>query len=315
VSENRIPQFASPLPKTQPIPAGGFKGNVSPDDVIRDLRQLPSTAKILPKLLEILRDDQASMGDVVSLIKIDPGMAARVLQIGNSAYYSPSHAARCPTMEDAVYRVGLVKVYELVAYAATAQLLMRPLRSYRMEADAVWQASVTCALAAERLARHVDVDFNAAYTAGLLHVVGIVAMDTWAATQELPPQFLNGGLPNETTESEKSLLGFTNSSVAGALLKSWSFPASIIEPIRWQFAPASAGGHKKMAALVHTAKWLRDAVHVEAEKPLPAAPDPAILDILKLEPADLEASLDEVKDAFLKASLLLADPADSGTEV
>lgn len=284
------------------------------EDVIRDLRQLPSTPKILPKLLEILRDDQASMGDVVSLIKIDPGMAARVLQIGNSAYYSPSHAARCPTMEDAVYRVGLVKVYELVAYAATAQLLMRPLRSYRLEAEAVWQSSVTCALAAERLGRHVDVDFNTAYTAGLLHAVGIVAVDTWAATQESPIYFLNAQLPNETTESEKSLLGFHNAAVAGTLLKTWAFPASILEPIRWQYAPTLAGPHKKMAALIHTAKWLRDAVHVAAEQPLPPAPEPAILGLLQLEPADLEASLDEVKDAFLKASLLLAEPGEAGAE-
>jgi HD-like signal output (HDOD) protein len=285
---------------------------MSPEEIIRDLRQLPSTPKVLPKLLEILRDDQASMGDVVSLIKIDAGMAAKVLQIGNSAYYSPSHAARCPTMEDAVYRVGLVKVYELVAYAATAQLLMRPLRAYNMEAPYVWQISVTCALAAERLARHVDVDFNTAYTAGLLHAIGLVAVDTWASTLESPLHFLNGGLPNETTDSEKSTVGFTNAAVAGSLLKTWAFPTAIIEPIRWQYAPSSAGAHKKMAALIHTAKWLRDAAHVEAEKPLPAPPDPAILALLKLEPSDLEASLDEVKDAFLKASLLLAEPADNG---
>ena len=312
VSESRPPSDFH-VPKMQPSPANNPKGLLGPDDVVRDLHQLPSTPRVLPRLLELLRDDRASMSDVVSLVKVDAGMAARVLQIGNSAYYSPSHAARCPTMEDAVYRVGLVKVYELVAYAATANLLMRTLRAYRLGPERMWQISVTCALAAERLARLVEADANTAYTAGLLHAVGFVAIDAWAQHGGSRMQFLDGGLPGETTESERSLLGFTNAEVAGSVLRLWVFPPSIVEPIRWQYDPLEGGAHKKMAALLHAAKWLREAVHVAAEKPLPAVPDPGILELLRLKPEDLEGLLPEVKEAYAKACLLLAEPANGGS--
>ncbi len=283
---------------------------LTPEDIIRELGQLPSGPKVLPRLLDVLHDDRASLEDVVKLVRIDSAIAARVLQIANSAYYTTSQSSRCPTMEDAVYRVGLVKVYELVAYAVSTQLLMRVLRSYQLEPEVVWQMSVTCGLAAERLATRVDADFNHAYTTGLLHSVGLVAIDAWAQAQAKPMRFINTGLPEETTASEKRLLGFNNATVAATLLRNWGFPSLIVEPIRWQYAPAFASGHRRMAALLHAAKWLRDAVHTPPDKALPAAPDRAILDLVPLEPADLEAMLGEVKDGFLRASLLLADPEE-----
>src|SRR5579885_3690922 len=145
------------------LPAESQPELLGPDDVVRELRHLPSAPRVLPRLLEILRDDRASIDDVVALIRVDAGMASRVLQIANSAYYSGSHSSRCPTMEEAVYRVGLVKVYELVAFAATAQLVMRDLRTYNLTPEDMWQRSISCAIAAERLATRVDTDFNSAY--------------------------------------------------------------------------------------------------------------------------------------------------------
>lgn len=280
---------------------------LGPDDIVRELPQLPSAPKVLPRMLEILRDDRASMEDVVTLIKIDPGMASRVLQIANSAYYTSSAASRCPTMEEAVYRVGLVKVYELVAFAATAQLLMRTLRTYDLSPEEIWRRAVSCALAAERLAARVDADFNSAYTAGLLHGIGQVAIDTWASAAGIAPRFTCAGLPDETIESERRLLGFGNAAVAGALLRYWGFPAPIVEPVRWQHAPTSAGHHRRMAALLHCAKWIREAAHVDIGKPLPPLPHPSILALVPCDGKLLDSLLDEVREAFLKASLLLEE--------
>ncbi|MGH7995568.1 MAG: HDOD domain-containing protein [Opitutaceae bacterium] len=286
---------------------------LSPEDIVRDLGHLPSSPKVLPRLLDVLRDDRASLDDVVSLIRVDAGMAARVLQIGGSAYYTTSQAARCVTMEDAVHRVGLVKVYELVAYAATSQLLMRTLRAYGLDPDAVWQMSVTGALAAERLASRIGGDFQHAYTIGLLHGVGLIAIDAWLTAGESSIEFGWSGLPEETTAAEKKNLGFNNAAVAAALLRAWGFPSQITEPVRWQYAPAFASGHRRMASILHAAKWLRDAVHTPPDRALPPAPEKAVLDLIPFEAADLEVLIDEVKDGVLRASLLLAEPEDDGS--
>lgn len=282
---------------------------LSPEDLVRDLKHLPSSAKVLPRLLEILRDDRASVDDVVELIRIDAGMAARVLQIANSAYYTTSNSARCVAMEEAVHRVGLVKIYELVAYAATTMLIMRHLRSYNLDPDSIWQMSVTGAIAAERLASRVGADNHHAYTIGLLHGVGLVAIDSWVSGHaEVAPNFAWAGFPEEATAAEKKHLGFNNATVASALLKMWGFPSQITEPIRWQYAPAFASGHRQLASILHAAKWLRDSVHTQPEQALPRMPEKAILDLIPFPASDLEALLGEIRDGYLRANLLLAEP-------
>src|SRR6185369_15331136 len=114
----------------------------------------------------------------VALIRLDPGIAARVLQVANSAYFAKG--VRCFTVDEAVNRVGYDQIYELVSYAVESQVLVRPLDVYRIEADELWKMSVAAALAAELLADRTGVNRESAYTVGLLHCVGMVAIDEWA---------------------------------------------------------------------------------------------------------------------------------------
>src|ERR1035437_2403632 len=134
---------------------------LTPDEVVRQLRHLPSAPQVLPKLKKLLGDGNSSLFDVVALIRLDQGIAARVLQIGNSAYYS--HGVRCYTVDDAVYRVGYDQVYELVQNAVSSQVLIRPLTVYGLAADELWRRSVTCALAAEVLAKQIHLEHDIAY--------------------------------------------------------------------------------------------------------------------------------------------------------
>src|SRR5271170_1005953 len=86
---------------------------VSPDDLVREVRNLPSAPRVLPRLKTLLSDGNSSMLEIVDLIRLDLGIAARVLQVANSAYYSKG--ARCYTVDEAVNRVGYDQVYELVS--------------------------------------------------------------------------------------------------------------------------------------------------------------------------------------------------------
>jgi hypothetical protein len=149
----------------------------TPEQVVRELRHLPSAPKVLPRLKRLLADGNSSMPDIVALIRIDPGIAARVLQTANSAYYSKG--TRCFTVDEAVNRVGYDQVYELVAYAVASQVLVRPLVAYGMEPDELWRSSVACGLAAEMLAGITGEERDVAYTVGLLHCVGMLAIDEW----------------------------------------------------------------------------------------------------------------------------------------
>ncbi len=151
---------------------------LTPEDIVREVKHLPYAPKVLPRLKQLLGDGNSAMHEIVSLIRLDPGIAVRVLQTANSAYFSKG--VRCVTVDEAVNRVGYNQVYELVSFAVASQVLVRPLEVYGLEADELWKMSVACALATEELAALSGQERDAAYTIGLLHSVGMVAIDEWA---------------------------------------------------------------------------------------------------------------------------------------
>lgn len=276
---------------------------LSPEDIVRDVRHLPSAPKVLPRLKQLLSDGNSAMHEIVALIRLDPGIAARVLQMGNSAYFSPG--ARCFTVDEAVNRVGYLQVYELVSFAVASQVLVRPLTTYGIEADDLWRMSVAGALAAEALAERTNQDRDVAYTIGLLHCVGMVAIDEWALNNARPLAFKNGGFPREAVESERAALGFTQAETGCALLKHWGFPHSISEPVRWQYAPRASASQARMATLLFAAKWLRSVVCTPAGGTLPVPPEAVQLSLLGLGAGALQAMAKDVAARLAEVSSLL----------
>ncbi len=276
---------------------------LSPDDIVREVKHLPSAPRVLPRLKALLGDPNSAMSEIVALIRFDPGIAARVLQTGNSAYFSKG--ARCTTVAEAVNRVGYDQIYELVSYAVASQVLVRPLEIYGIEADELWKMSVSCALAAESLAERTRQDRDAAYTIGLLHCVGMVALDEWSLRGGRKLAFRTAGFPREAVESERAALGFTQADTGAALLQHWEFPASASEPVRWQYTPRASATDAPMASLLHAAKWIRSAVCAPTAAARPALPEAAQLRPLGLSPSVLNTVACEVTQRLAAVSSLL----------
>ena len=278
----------------------------TPDEVVRELKHLPSTPRVLPRLKRLLGDANSSLQEIVRLIRLDPGIAARVLHTGNSAYYG--QGTRCYTVDEAVQRVGYNRIYELVAHAVASQVLVRPLEVYGLESDELWQQSIACALGAELLAERAGVDRDVAYTVGLLHAVGMVAIDEWAFREGAGLRFLSSGLPLEYCEAERATFGFHQGEAGAALLRLWDFPTVMSEPVRWQYLPCGTSTHHPLAVIVHIAKWLRTAACQPEAGTVP--PDRTLLQFLRLSPAHLGRIAAEVQDRLNSLSSLLSVPPD-----
>jgi HD-like signal output (HDOD) protein len=274
---------------------------LTPELVVSELHHLPSAPKVLPPLKRLLQDGNSSMDEIVSLIRLDPGIAARVLRVGNSAFYNRG-GHRCITVEHAVNLVGYEQVYELVSYAVASQVLVQPLAIYGLEADETWKRAVTCAIAAEVLANETGEDKAIAYTIGLLHGIGMVAVDAWALRRGPALMLTWKPFPRECVDGERALLGFTHADVGAAMLRSWDFPISIWEPLRWQYAPRNSAGHPRMAALIYAAKWLRTVVCDEA---MDNPPDATLLAPLRLTSSRLAAAAPVVRQRLNEVKSLL----------
>lgn len=265
---------------------------IPPAEIVRDIKNLPSAARVLPPLERLLRDENTPMAEIVELIRLDPGIAARLLQVANSAYFSKG--SRCTVISEAVNRVGYDQIYELISFAVASELLARPLKVYGLEPDEMWRMSIACGIAAEILAERCDQDTSVAYTIGLLHCVGMVAINDWALQHKPDLALKVVGVAREATESERAAFGFTHAEAGGELLALWDFSEEMTEPVRRQYAPRSSGTHIRMTSLLLVAKWIRTVVCAPAGTPRPPAPETIHLQAVRLNPAQLNTVVGEV---------------------
>jgi HD-like signal output (HDOD) protein len=279
------------------------KESFTPEQIVQAVNHLPSSPKVLPRLKKLLQDGNSSMEEIALLVRLDAAIAARVLRAGNSAYYN--QGLHCETVDEAVNRVGFDHIYQLVSYAVASQVLVRPLNVYGLDADEIWRQSVACALAAERIALITGEDGNVAYTVGLLHRIGMVAINEWALRKRLPLRLVGDEFPGEYVRSERATLGCTQADVGAELLGRWDFPREMTIPVKHQYAPRGTVGGIRMTSLLYAARWVRATVCEEPGRS--TAPDASLLQVLQLSEAQLNAVAKDVRAHLDTISTLLVE--------
>jgi len=290
-----------------PNAAASFSADLVPPEIIaRAMRYPPSAQRVLPLLKHCLEQEDASIYQIVDLIRLDPGLSARVLQAANCRLHSRHH--RCSTIEMAVQRIGFNLIYEIVAHAVAEQVLVRPLVAYSLEADELWNLSVSCGIAAELIADMRGADTRIAYTLGLLHGVGMVAIDQWLQRHQPTIGFFAKAFPREYAESERVLIGCTHAQVGAEVLRGWDFPFEISEPLRCQYDPLESLEHRQLSSLLYAAKWVRARVCFDDHR-RPHAPEPRLLAPIDMNLFALERLAAQVRDRLeqVKRDLSLGD--------
>jgi hypothetical protein len=168
--------FAAPTPEpqTQPLPAE--REAIDLVDRVLKLETLPPellprSANVVPRLIALLRQEAASVQDLVDRISQDPALVIEVMRQAGSARYG--HLGPAPDLPQAIRRLGSQGLE-----MAIARVLLRPL--YQSQAGSlVAVAAPKLWLHADTLARHGTDHANQAgaagfdgYLAGLLHDVG-----------------------------------------------------------------------------------------------------------------------------------------------
>ena len=204
------------------------------------------------------------MDDIAEIIRLEPGLSARVVKMSKSVHFS--RGAQIDTILEAIQRVGLKGVHELVTFAVASQLIGRPLLSYQLKAQDVWYRAVACAIAASSLAENSNFDRSDAYTAGLMHGLGLIVIDRYAARDSKQRILPSSGYPVDYSPAERDWLGFTHADAGAALLELWGFSESVSCAARFQLNPELAPEeHRRLCMLLATARWARSVFCVPEE--------------------------------------------------
>jgi putative nucleotidyltransferase with HDIG domain len=243
---------------------------------INGLDRLPCSPEVYFQLVDVLTRADAEPGEVATVMARDPALAAKLLQLVNSAFFSgPGQLKRISSVEEAVRYLGveLVKNLTLSAHVfATAE------RVADASPDAGLSALQRHSFATARLAKAMlsETDREAgevAFVAGLLHDVGelVLADGSPELWRTIVTRSREEGLPTHAVE--RDLLGVTHAELGAYLLGSWGLPHEVIEACLSHHAPGSVPSQRfDVVAAVH----LADSLLKACESPAGAAAEPDV---------------------------------------
>jgi HD-like signal output (HDOD) protein len=226
-------------------------------DVCEKALRLPCSPALLPRLIGLLEKEDATIDELESVIGIDPVLTSSTLRLANSAYFAAG-SAQVDNLSEAIMRLGQKEIYKLAALSLAGRWMEQKVDGYRWEAGDFCRLALVVAVGAEYLAERTgQVDPRTAYTAGLVHEIGKLAL-AYACQDQFPAiRAAQAATACTWLNAEKQILGYNHAEVGAELLRRWKFPASLIA-VGTHNPPKMSDPAEALPLLVHVhaAKYL-----------------------------------------------------------
>jgi HD-like signal output (HDOD) protein len=229
--------------------------SISDADIIKaasSMGLLAAGPRTAQRILAALCDPDLSAPEVVALIEREPGLAARVLKVANSAYYG--HARDIATLDRALMVLGTDAVRGITAAACLDRSVPRGGKQAGGDARALVNHCVASAFAAEELARlsHRSTP-GEAFIAALLHDYGVPVQERLDPEGvEMFHEALEQTPDADPVELERTRVHVTHARVAQVIFDHWQMPESIVMAALHHDDPATAPeSGRDLATIVH----------------------------------------------------------------
>jgi HD-like signal output (HDOD) protein len=217
-----------------------------------DLPSLPAAA------LAVMRETDSPTGTAQSIARYlsqDQALTARILRLANSAYYGL--ARQIMDVPDAVVVLGMRCIRNLCMVASTYPWMTKPLKGYGLGPREMWTHSFAVAVGSQLVAQRARTSMSdQAFTAGLLHNLGKVALSIWLEEK------LAGMLAIACREGltfdqvERKVLGFDHCDVGAHMGEVWNLPKPLIEAMKYHHNPNACEPTSQLVDCVHVADYL-----------------------------------------------------------
>ncbi len=198
------------------------------EDFFSEKIVLPSPPAVALKILEAVRQDQSSFDDLAQIIMADPALTARILKFANSCLFGFPKPVN--SMGQATSLIGTNALKNLALSFVIVQDFQRAIQD-SFDMDLFWRRSITAAIAADTIAKHVALKDDNIFTSALLQDIGVLILylaDSRTYAALLDKKRING---KTTFETEQQQFGFDHTEVSHYLLTTWGVPEEICQPI------------------------------------------------------------------------------------
>lgn len=224
------------------------------DIIIDKIKELPALPQVVMKLQELIVDDNSNAKKIADIIETDQAIVTKVLKLANSAYYGMS--GKISSIQHASILLGYKTLSEIVTAAGAEAILGRKLPGYGYDAKDLWEHSLAVAVGSKAIAAMKNpAVVNDAYTAGLIHDIGKIILDSCVLERKEEIESFMEKDEKTFLEAETHFFDFHHADIAFEVCKRWKFPESMATAIKSHHQPSKSGSHD-LSYILHAADYI-----------------------------------------------------------
>ncbi len=260
---------------------------------------LPPFPQVAVRVLQLANNENVQLHQLCDLISSDPAFASEVLTVANSLLYAPRYPST--TILQAVAVLGANTLQGMCVTVGVRAYLGKAMSFPAMRN--LWRHNLACAIIAERLAEAGFIDKDLAYTSGILHDIGRMALAVvepkgYAALLET-----HHGDAASILGAERELFGWDHCETGRQLIGDWKLPDSYEPVVADHHLARHAGDVWDVSELVKISCALAGTAGYAAFPGCEVAEYSAILDQLparerRMFQADLETLRQQIADSI-----------------
>jgi len=211
---------------------------------------LPSIPKVVALLLTELERKELDLRKITQLISTDPALTTRLLRLANSIPFKMP--GKISSVSEALALLDLSHVRSM-AQAAASGASLKAVPGINLQR--FWDYSLNVAKVSRSLAGVVRQNQQAAFTCGLIHAIGELAMHLGMPQEMAKLSAEVAPLDLRRAGLERRDFGYCYASVGAGYARMWHLPQSMVDALEHQFAPFENNVYEPLAGVVHLAAW------------------------------------------------------------
>lgn len=217
--------------------------------VIREVHDLPTLPGIVMDILNSIDQEDLDIEVLAKKVSQDQALTAKTLRLANSSYFTTQ--VKVTTLQQAITLLGFQNLRNIIATAALTGCF--PERACAgFDHKDFWCHAIITASAAASLSRKLRFNADQAFTAGLLHDIGILVLVTCFPKQYEEVISYQAVHKCTITEAEREFFGMDHARAGEILAAHWNFSDTIRLAIARHHEPELPGAGF-LASIVHVA--------------------------------------------------------------
>ncbi len=206
---------------------------------------IPTSPTIADEIIKTIYDESSGAKDIFNIIKNDPPIAAKILQVVNSAFYGTPNTI--DSLERAVVILGYNTIKELVTTIAIIPYFFRAKDSLGLDIPGLWIHSIGVARASQFIAEQIHFEYpGIAYTVGLLHDIGKIIIAVYFPEHYYKIIDLQSEKNVRIILAERKVLQTDHTMIGKILCDQWNFSEDISNAILHHHDPYDAPRESQM---------------------------------------------------------------------